>query len=51
MPHHPWNKSYFPILYILVPQTTHVPVVAGLPFFMVMAVGFFISRFALHFTQ
>lgn len=41
----------FPILNILVPQVEQVPVVAGLPFFMVVAVGFLISFFALHFTQ
>ena len=40
-----------PILNTLVPQVEHVPEVAGLPFFMVMAVGFKISFFALHLTQ
>jgi hypothetical protein len=45
------RTGYFPILNIFVPQLEHVPVVAGLPFFIVMAVGFFISFFALHFTQ
>jgi hypothetical protein len=44
-------ESYLPILYILVPQVAHVPVVAGLPFFIVTAVGFFISFLALHLTQ
>jgi hypothetical protein len=44
-------RDYLPILNILVPQVEQVPVVAGLPFFMVIAVGFFISFFALHFTQ
>jgi hypothetical protein len=40
-----------PILNILVPQTEQVPCVAGLPFFIVTAVGLTISRLALHFTQ
>jgi len=44
-------EAYLPILNILVPQVAQVPVVAGLPFFIVMAVGFFISFFALHLTQ
>ena len=45
--------DYFaaPILNIFVPQVSQVPVVAGLPFFMVIAVASFISFFALHFTQ
>jgi hypothetical protein len=34
-----------------VPHVEHSPVVAGLPFFIVVAVGFLISLFALHFTQ
>jgi hypothetical protein len=38
-------------LNIFVPQVLHVPVVAGLPFFIVMAVGFTISFLALHLTQ
>jgi hypothetical protein len=37
--------------YNFVPQTGHVPVVAGLPFFMVIFCGFFTSREALHLTQ
>jgi hypothetical protein len=40
-----------PILNILVPHTEHVPCVAGLPFFIVTAVGLTISLLALHFTQ
>lgn len=40
-----------PILNTLVPQVEQVPVVAGLPFFIVVDVGFLISFFALHFTQ
>jgi hypothetical protein len=40
-----------PILNILVPQTGHTPWVAGLPFFIVILVASFISRFALHLTQ
>src|ERR1700730_10406648 len=36
---------------ILVPQTGQVPVVAGLPFFMVIACGLLISRFSLHLRQ
>jgi len=42
---------YFPILNILVPHTGHVPWVAGLRFFMVMALGFLISLLARHLTQ
>jgi hypothetical protein len=38
-----------PILNILVPQTAQTPWVAGLPFFMVIALWSFISRFARHF--
>jgi hypothetical protein len=44
-------SAYLPILNIFVPQVAHVPVVAGLPFFIVIAVGFFISCFDLHLTQ
>jgi hypothetical protein len=40
-----------PILNILVPQVGHTPWVAGLPFFIVISLGFFISFLALHFTQ
>jgi hypothetical protein len=39
------------MIIIVVPQTGHVPLIAGLPFFKVMLVGFCISRLALHFTQ
>jgi hypothetical protein len=38
-------------LNILVPQTGQVPLVAGLPFFILMEVGFFISLLARHFIQ
>jgi len=41
----------FPILNILVLQTGHEPSVAGLPFFIVMGFGSFISRFTLHLRQ
>ena len=41
----------FPILNILVPHERQVPCVAGLPFFMVITFGSFISFFDLHFTQ
>lgn len=40
-----------PMRNILVPQTGQVPWVAGRPFFMVMALGFFTSLFLRHFTQ
>jgi len=40
-----------PILNILVAQTGQLPWVAGLPFFMVMALASFISLLALHFIQ
>src|SRR5487761_2450756 len=40
-----------PIRNIFVPQTGQVPWAAGLPFFIVICCAFFISRFALHFTQ
>src|SRR2546427_11931402 len=45
--------AYFaaPIRIIVVPQTGHLPFIAGLPFFSLTATGFFISRFARHFTQ
>jgi hypothetical protein len=36
---------------ILVPQAGHTPCVAGLPFFILTALGLFISRFLRHFTQ
>jgi len=35
----------------VVPQTEHWPLRAGLPFFIVTACAFCISRFVLHFTQ
>ena len=41
----------FPILNIFVEQVGQVPFVAGLPFFMVIDFGFFISLLVLHFTQ
>lgn len=47
----PRRPHYLPILNILVPQVAQVPVVAGLPFFIVMLVGSFISFLALHLTQ
>jgi len=40
-----------PILNILVLHTGQAPSVAGLPFFIVMGLGFFISRFSRHFRQ
>jgi hypothetical protein len=40
-----------PILYILVPHLGQVPVDAGLPFFILTALGLLISLFALHFMQ
>lgn len=36
---------------MLVPHVGHVPLTAGLPFFSLVSLGFFISRFVLHFTQ
>jgi hypothetical protein len=45
------NCYYLPILNILVPQVGQTPWVAGLPFFMVIALAFFISFLARHFTQ
>jgi hypothetical protein len=36
---------------IFVPQEGHTPWVAGLPFFIVIALAFFISFLDLHFTQ
>lgn len=45
--------DYFaaPMRMIVVPQTGHLPFIAGFPFFRVIATGSFISRLALHFTQ
>ncbi len=40
-----------PILNMRVPQVGQTPSVAGLPFFIVMGVGFFISRFSRHLRQ
>jgi len=36
---------------MVVPQTAQTPLVAGLPFFITMEVGFFISRWARHLRQ
>lgn len=46
-------KAYaaLPILYIPVPQTGHLPFIAGLPFFIVTGVALGSSRFARHLTQ
>jgi len=35
----------FPILKIALPQDEHVPLIAGLPFFSLICLGFLISRF------
>jgi hypothetical protein len=40
-----------PILKTFVPQVGQIPEVAGLPFFMVMALAFLISFLARHLTQ
>jgi hypothetical protein len=40
-----------PIRNTPVPHTAQIPLVAGLPFFKVTAVGFFISTFLRHLTQ
>jgi len=45
------GHRYPPIRNTLVPHTGQTPLVAGLPFFMVILVGFLISTLALHFTQ
>jgi hypothetical protein len=45
------NYLGFPILNIFVPQVGHTPWVAGLPFFIVILLGSFISLFSRHFTQ
>jgi hypothetical protein len=39
------------IRFVFVPQTAHVPFMAGLPFRIVTRCGFFCSVFFLHFTQ
>ena len=45
-------KSYpLPILKMAVLHVGHVPLIAGLPFFMVYGAGLPISRLSLHFTQ
>lgn len=46
-----WVYLALPILYMPVPQTGHVPFVAGLPFFIVTGVASFISRWVRHFRQ
>lgn len=47
------KSCYFalPILNIVVPHTGHLPFVAGLPFFIVVASAPDISRCVLHFKQ
>jgi len=40
-----------PILNILVPQTGHAPVTAGLPFFIFISLASFMVFLALHLTQ
>jgi hypothetical protein len=48
----PRERDYLlPILKIFVPQSGHVPCVAGRPFFMVMSLASLISFLALHLTQ
>lgn len=44
-------SGILPILNIDVPQVGHVPLHAGLPFFITVGFGSFMSLFALHFTQ
>ena len=47
-----FKKSYpLPILKMAVLHVGHVPLIAGLPFFMVYGAGLPISRLSLHFTQ
>lgn len=50
-PRLPPPYSDLPILKTFVLQTEHVPLVAGRPFFMVIACGLLTSRRALHFIQ
>ena len=50
-PRLPAPYSVLPILKTLVLQTEHVPLVAGLPFFMVTACGLLTSRRSRHFMQ
>jgi hypothetical protein len=45
------DVGYLPILNILVLHTGHTPWVAGRPFFIVIAFGFFISLLVRHLTQ
>ena len=46
------NLDYdFPIRNSFVPQTLHVPWVAGFPFFIVICCGLWMSRFVRHFMQ
>jgi hypothetical protein len=47
----PQPAQALPILNILVLQVGQTPWVAGLPFFIVMALGLFISFFERHLTQ
>jgi hypothetical protein len=47
----PGDYFALPILNILVLHVGQVPVVAGLSFFIVTALGFFITFLALHLTQ
>ena len=46
-----YRSQPLPILNILVPHVGQTPCVAGLPFFMVMALASFISLLARHFIQ
>jgi hypothetical protein len=48
-----WRGPYDPfcMVNILVPQTGHVPLVAGRPFLRTTFSGFLISRFVLHLKQ
>ena len=45
------RKDHWPILNIFVPQMEQIPVVAGLPFFIVTFFSSFIDLFDLHLTQ
>jgi hypothetical protein len=45
------KKDHLPILNIFVPQIEQIPVVAGLPFFIVTFFSSFIDLFDLHLTQ
>jgi hypothetical protein len=46
-----WWYYPLPIRKTLVPQTGHMPWIAGLPFLRVVFWGFLMSRLALHLTQ